>query len=570
MISPWYYRHAPWLLTLLVFLLLVPGTSVVPLIDRDEPRFATATREMIQRDDWIVPTFNGHERFDKPVLTYWLMRGGYSIFGFTEFGARLHAILATLALVLLTWWVGRRWFSNAVGLWSAVMLASCLQVYIHGRLALADMPMVACVMLACVALKELLEAAQPVKFYQDGWWWALYLSLGFGFLAKGPIVFAVPVLALLIFRFVLWRHPLAWSRLGLLPGLLLTLLIMASWGLPALFVTDGRFWKVGMGEHVVQRGFDRFNGRGYSPFFYVGTSPISLFPWIALLGFLPWVVRRTWSFQTAWLVCWLVAPYLIFTAYATQLPHYVLPAFPALFLLLACGVTAERTQWPAIARRIAWAVLGLVGLVVVAALIVVRIAILPPDLEVLRGATTGVFLVLLGLILGATALLRRWPLLGVVSLLVVVPGTLGLARGLRQCSLTSEAANWGGALPSDARFVGAGFSEPSLVFYTAHFWTFPQNVADLESQLEAPGALVVASVNEEADPLKFFIAGAAQRIGMKRPVRFHSGAEEVAQVLLRHTTGPEWETHEVEGLNLGRTRWQRVRIAIRRSTALQR
>jgi hypothetical protein len=57
---------------------------------------------------------------------------------------------------------------------------------------------------------------------------------------------------------------------------------------------------------------------------------------------------------------------------------------------------------------------------------------------------------------------------------------------------------------------------------------------------------------------------------MKRPVRFHSGAEEVAQVLLRHTTGPEWETHEVEGLNLGRTRWQRVRIAIRRSTALQR
>ncbi|HEU5081366.1 MAG TPA: glycosyltransferase family 39 protein [Opitutaceae bacterium] len=597
MISPWYYRYAPWWLTALVFFLLVPGTSTLPLIDRDEPRFATATREMIQRHDWIVPTFNGHDRFDKPVLTYWLMRFGYSVFGFTEFGARVHAILATLALVLLTWWVGRRWYGDAVGLWAGAMLASCLQIFIHGRLALADMPMIACVTLSCVALKELLEpaftsapasstppgaggdvaavqamhtpsavAAQAAKpFFRNGWWWAFYLSLGFGFLAKGPIVFAVPGLALLLFRFVLWRrHPLPWRNLAILPGLGLTLLIMASWGIPALVVTEGRFWKVGMGEHVVQRGWDRFNGRGYSPFFYLGTAPVSLFPWIAAIGFLPWIARRTWSAQTAWLICWLVAPYLIFTAYATQLPHYVLPAFPALFLLLAQAITLPRTEWPRGARRLAWSVLAIFFVIVVVALIAVRIAILPENIEPLRSPMTGVFLVLIGFVLFATALLRRWPLLGVVAACVLLPGIIAMAKGLRRTSLTAESDGWPQRIVGDARCVGAGFSEPSVVFYSGRQWLFPQNEAELEAVIAAPGPLVVASVLEEADPLKFFVNGVAERFGIKRVTKFSPGSADVARVLSMRTTQAGWESHEVEGFNLGRTRWQRLRIAVRR------
>ncbi|HEY9156300.1 MAG TPA: glycosyltransferase family 39 protein, partial [Opitutaceae bacterium] len=103
------YRWSPWFLLLLVLAMTLPGTDWLPLVDRDEPRFATATREMMERHDWVVPTFNGAYRFDKPVLTYWLMRVGYSIFGVSEMGARLHAILATIALVLVTWWMGRRW-----------------------------------------------------------------------------------------------------------------------------------------------------------------------------------------------------------------------------------------------------------------------------------------------------------------------------------------------------------------------------------------------------------------------------------------------------------------------------
>lgn len=582
----WIFRRAPWLLTAWVLLLLLPGTATLPIVDRDEPRFATATREMIQRSDWIVPTFNGNYRFDKPVLTYWLMRAGYGLFGIGEFGARVHAIGATIVLVLATWWAGRKWFGERVGLLAAGMLASCMQVFIHGRLSLADMPMVACVVVACVALIELLEAEAPRPF-RNRWWWALYLSLGFGFLAKGPIVAAVPVLALLLYRFAFWRKPLRWAHLGIAPGLLIALAIIAAWGIPALVATHGLFWRVGMGEHVVQRGFEKFNGRGYTPFFYLGTAPFSLFPWVALLGFLPGIVRRTWSARTAWLLCWLIAPYVIFTAYATQLPHYVLPAFPALFLLLARALVAPWEERPRWATVLAWSLLGLFVVLFVGAAIGVQLADLPSEALPLRVAFSGVCLVMLGfaafscaVMLGAlgeeapaasegttvgeTVRMRAGPCIVLLAgLVLLVPGAILMARGLRETSLTVQTAGRFDALPAGTRFVGAGFSEPSLVFYTGRRWAFPQTADELAQALREPGPLVVVSIDEECDPLKLFAAGLGFAPRNPSKPLFRPGPAEWAPQVAELSSSPEWTSSQLVGFNLGRTRWQHLRVWVR-------
>lgn len=564
--KPWYFRRAPWLLVAWTLALLVPGTATLPLIDRDEPRFATATREMIERHDWIVPTFNGNYRFDKPALTYWVMRAGYAIFGIGEFGARVHAIVATLVLVLATWWTGRRWFGDAVGLLAAGMLASCLQVFIHGRLALADMPMIACVVVACVALYEALKSTAP-KPTRTAAWWLLYGALGVGFLAKGPIVFAVPVLALLVFRFVLWRKPIAWSRLQIVPGLLVSLLIMGSWGIPALVATHGLFWQKGMGEHVIQRGYDTFNSRGYSPLFYLGTAPMSLFPWFALVGFLPWAVKRAWDERTAWLVCWAVAPYVIFTAYATQLPHYVLPAFPALALLTAQALVADRKTWPKSATRIAWGFVGVTGMIFLVALVAVRLASLPAEMEPLRAAFTGVFLVTLGLLLSVIAALKRWVLLVPGTVTLVVGGATLMGGALRQTSLTATSRAWVDGLPTETRCVGAGFSEPSLVFYTARRWTFVSDGAELADQVRQPGPLVVATLVNEADPLNFIRAGLLQRFGRDAQPRVRPGPKEFAGAVSSMIAAEGWSSREIVGFNLGRTRWQRVKVWVRNDGA---
>ncbi len=530
-------KFAPWLLTATVLLLLLPGTATLPLLDRDEPRFATATREMMERHDWIVPTFNGEDRFDKPALTYWLMRAGYALLGVGETGARLPAMLSALALVLLTWRTGRRWFGESTGLLAGFALATCLQVLIHGRLAVADMPMVACVALVQVGLVELLTAAEGVAV--RGWWWATWLVLGLGLLAKGPIVLAVPALSLLLFRGVLWRRPLPWARLGAGRGLLVALLLLAAWGVPALVVTHGRFWQVGIGEHVVQRGLEQFNGRGYTPWFYLGTAAVSLFPWIVFAGAAWAGARRNWCERTAWLVAWLAAPYLIFTCYATQLPHYVLPAFPAFFLLLSLGA-GTLAPW---ARRFGETLLAVVaGLALVGgALVLASAADLPAGAEPLAEMFAGALMLVFALATLACAALRRhWPVL-VAALLGAGGGTFFLAEGMRAANLAVNASAGWRDLPATTRFIGYGFGEPSLVFYSGRHWTMTDTPEALTAELAKPGPLVVLALIQEADPLKFFIG------------ELHwSKAPHPPTLPLGHET-------EHTGFNPGRTRWQVVR-----------
>ena len=81
--------------------LLLAGNWILPLTDRDETRFAEASREMIQRGDFVVPWFNGAWRFDKPVLIYWCQIASYKILGENDFAARLPSVLFTVATALL-------------------------------------------------------------------------------------------------------------------------------------------------------------------------------------------------------------------------------------------------------------------------------------------------------------------------------------------------------------------------------------------------------------------------------------------------------------------------------------
>jgi 4-amino-4-deoxy-L-arabinose transferase-like glycosyltransferase len=538
-------QWAPWILVAVVLLMLVPGTASLPLVDRDEPRFARATDEMVERADWIKPTFNGQDRFDKPVLTYWLMRAGYALCGQGEFGARLHSIVSALLLVLLTWHTGRRWFDARAGFLAALGLATCVQMFLHGRLALADMPMVACVALVMVALGELLLAPEPGQARTNlrFWWWALYLGLGVGFLAKGPIVLAVPVVGLALMRWALWRKPLPWSRLKPFRGLLVTLAIMASWGVPALLVTQGRFFSVGVGEHVVQRGYDRFNNRGYTPFFYLGTAPLSLFPWIGLAGLAYFAARRKWSARNAWITSWMAAPYCIFTAYATQLPHYVLPAFPAFFLLLGQGLgMPERMRG---ARRLGRVFAGAMAVIAAAGIVVLAVITPPAGTEAMRFAFLGALFAVLGLTLLPFAVLGERVWLGVAGMLAVAGGSLALGHYARQVHPAVHfAADWR-ALSADTRLVGYDFSEPSLVFYSGRSWIFPSDEEQLAAEIAKPGPMVVVTVVKECDPV-LLLLGRERWRDKEQPAGLGS-----------------WTHEDYAGLNFGRTRWQVLRVSRR-------
>jgi 4-amino-4-deoxy-L-arabinose transferase-like glycosyltransferase len=344
------------------------GTWSLPLIDRDEPRFAEASRELIGRGNYIVPYFNSQLRLDKPPLTYWAQVSSYRVFGENDFAARFpSAIAAALTALLISVW-GRRMGGEKLGWWAAIIFTLALQTFVHAKAAVADMWLVLFMTLAHWAGYELFQRpmsnAQRPTLYQGAAVsrppWAIwkspflvfYLALALGFLAKGPIGWTplLTVCAVIIYT----RDWQTVRRFRFIGGFLLTLALVALWGVPALIQTRGEFFTVGIEKHVVSRSFTTLEGHGASslgmyvlllPFYFV-TVFISFFPWSIKL---PWLIRKLcWDREArtdapgysgssldTYLLAGIAIIFVIFTLVSTKLPHYTLPAFPLLALLLA-------------------------------------------------------------------------------------------------------------------------------------------------------------------------------------------------------------------------------------------
>ena len=108
------------------------------LWDRDEPRFARATAEMVASGDYLVPTFNGQLRPDKPILIYWLMSLPMRILGPTELACRFFGAIGTALACWLTFFIGKRLLNPSVGLWAMAILATSLMMLYMGTAATAD------------------------------------------------------------------------------------------------------------------------------------------------------------------------------------------------------------------------------------------------------------------------------------------------------------------------------------------------------------------------------------------------------------------------------------------------
>src|SRR5437763_12803615 len=117
----------------------VLGTWSIPLIDRDEPRFAEASRAMIERGDYVVPRFNNQLRLDKPPLAYWAQFASFRIFGENDFAARFPSAItaALVAMSILAW--GKKIGGARVGWWAAIIFTLSLQTFVHAKAAVADM-----------------------------------------------------------------------------------------------------------------------------------------------------------------------------------------------------------------------------------------------------------------------------------------------------------------------------------------------------------------------------------------------------------------------------------------------
>lgn len=333
------------------------GTWNIPLVDRDEPRFAEASREMIERGDYIVPHFNNQLRLDKPPLAYWAQVASYRMLGENDLAARFPSAVAAalVAMSILAW--GTRIGSERVGWFAAIIFTLSLQTFLHAKAAVADMWLVLFMTTAQRAAWQLIEYRESnIQQRPTKWWWLFYTSLALGFLAKGPIAW-MPLLTVASTIFYAPNSELM-GRFKFVRGIALMLAIVALWGIPALIQTHGEFLRIGIGRHVIGRSFGAMEGHGANslgiyllllPFYFV-TVFISFFPWSVKLPSLYKRLRARRDDIDNFLISGAAIIFIIFSLVKTKLPHYTLPAFGLLALLLA-------RHWPenraAIFKRIA-------------------------------------------------------------------------------------------------------------------------------------------------------------------------------------------------------------------------
>ncbi len=545
-------------------------------------------------------------RFDKPPLTYWWMRLYYNLLGINEFAARLHTVTATWLVSLVIFGMGSRLASPRAGLMGGIAWLTTLQVFIHGHLCVADMPMVLFVALACWATMEVfrvsgsdfqarasdkaaMAAASDHARHFTSWHWLLYISLGLGFLAKGPIAWLVPGLALMLMRFAFWRKPLPWRVLKLWPGLLLTLAITGAWGIPALIETQGLFWKVGMGEHVIERGASSFNGRFPIPGYYFVTMFVSLFPWIALLPHVWRNVRANWTPQTAFLVSWLAAPYLIFSFYATQLPHYVMPGFPAAMLLM---ITCWRQRPATRVERWTFNIVTVSAIALSLALVVIALRMhhywdgrLPGTADshlpyLCAALAVAAIALLCYVVMGCTitnevlmhssnpdAPAHPMPRLALVAktcvVLICVLGSYVTCDALRVSQPAAQFAKQIGPLPAKTEYLGWQFQEPSLVFHFNHHWKFLSKLDSINARLDRSGPRVCVLLRRE-----WTMSNQIDQRWHGKDTAMPSTdySKEVAAVIAAH---PDYAVIEFSGLNAARASWVELRVLVRRQSSDQ-
>jgi 4-amino-4-deoxy-L-arabinose transferase-like glycosyltransferase len=189
------------------------------LWDRDEPRNARCTVEMLQRGDWVTPQFNGELRTHKPILTYWLMMTAYSLFGVNEFAARFWSAALGLGTTLATYAIGRRLFCAEVGFWAALAMATSTMFCIASRAATPDAVLIFCSVMAILVYvvgtfrakqnhDDPLEPPQPRtpgRFFPKSWAASalMYAWMGLAVLAKGPVGLVLPTAVIGMFLLIM-------------------------------------------------------------------------------------------------------------------------------------------------------------------------------------------------------------------------------------------------------------------------------------------------------------------------------------------------------------------------------
>lgn len=363
------FRH--YLVLTCAAVLLLWSLGYAPLWNPDEGRYASSSFEMAQpfdggAPDWVVPHLNSVPRLNKPPLVYWSAALCSKIAGMNEWGMRLPSALAAIGVLLILWRLGAAMWDERTGVLAALIWATSVLPFGLARALNTDMLLTFCVALSLAGLWLLAAPSISQSIFQRRVGVLIAgIGLGLALLSKGPVGLVLPILIFLAWR-ICANGKTAFNAeiLGRVLGACALAMLLAVPWYGAIALRHPEFLRGFLiGENLARLTGSKFYHKPEPFYFYLPIILLGLFPWTFWL--LP-AVRNLWeslkpqpvssevspsevssaklSARSSQIFLWLwaVAVVALFSISHVKLITYVLPAFPALALLLA-GAMASPT-----------------------------------------------------------------------------------------------------------------------------------------------------------------------------------------------------------------------------------
>jgi 4-amino-4-deoxy-L-arabinose transferase-like glycosyltransferase len=338
--------------------------------DANEAFYVETPREMLEANDFLNPTFNYLPRFNKPVLSYWIVAVFYRVLGVSVTVQRFAIALGALVIMACAFVLAgliedrgvRREARGAAGLWAAAGLAAAPRMVMFARRIFIDIWVTAFMSLTLTFFA--LSERYPERRRQ--YLALMYVAIGLGVLTKGPVAVALPALAFALYLAV--RRELRRVNEMTIPmGIVIVALIVVPW-YAGLYHEHG--WTY-IKSFLISENVERFtSGVGVrqrrGPWFYLPIVLSDSFPWSLLLPCAAVAAWRTRTRVETLLWCWIAAIVGFFSLSAGKQDLYIFPIVSAVAALggvmIVRGLSDERWKpWLSATLAAAGALLGLAG-----------------------------------------------------------------------------------------------------------------------------------------------------------------------------------------------------------------
>jgi 4-amino-4-deoxy-L-arabinose transferase-like glycosyltransferase len=348
------------------FILFFSNLKRWDLWSPDEPRYAQVAREMVDGGDWVLMHYNGKVYGHKPPLFFWLIAlSSYLWQGFTSFAVRFPSALFGTLTILVTFLLGKALYSGRTGFLSGLILATSIEFAFLSTRANMDTTLTffTTASLFCFLkwyqhlqdeaekkdeveakvegkdknkVRVKVEVKDPVKIGEEKkrknrYIYGFYISMALATLAKGPVGFLLPFFVSLAYLLIR-RDWNGLRRMKLFPGMILFLVLVCTWYLPAVLKGGGEYLHETLLRHSVSR-FTEGTTHVQPIYYYFYNFPVEFLPWFFFLpaglvyGFSKGMVKKRKEFL--FLLLWFIVIFIFFSLSKGKRGIYLLPLHPA-------------------------------------------------------------------------------------------------------------------------------------------------------------------------------------------------------------------------------------------------